>query len=741
MNTQQKTAAMLLAIVAIITFTYAWISMVKGREHNTCDPNNYPYKFSNINQSHFTRFVCDDVNFDGKSDLFYLLDRDFEQIGPSTSMFYYTYHADIHQIKKEYYFDGEFCPTFFDLNDDGLKEIFASKRRNDSVFVEIRSLENDTIANFFALTKDQYTITGNHLKWDCYIGFKDFADVNNDSRKDIIGKVLTNRSASPRGLYSYDYETGEKIWKYQAGALINSVDVSDINNDGTNEYLLTTGCARNLDSSVVINGTNDWSVYFIIIDNRGSEVFKGNLGDVQGARSCLLMGNIDHDDATDYLVIYNVTERISGEDNSKIHKYDPVTNKLIKKMELARSFNAIALTDLNHDGIDELLFIDDRNNIGLYHYNEEMNTFELVNEKKLPFQIKIVVGSKFIEDIDNDGTKEILLNTLDHLFVLDNRFKIKAMHPNVNCRAIIQAGFGQTRILAGSRDKTYFLKLVRNNNYLLNKVGSRKQFYLMLISGLSILGIMFIVMASKSPKNSQSNPLFSEQLLTWGAMTQRLAHNIKNPLTAILFNLKRIQQMNHQNFPDKANKYDHYFAAITTEIERLRYSTNAFMKFADSSRMNMQRADINEILKEVIERLGIENQLNGNLRLTLGANLPKVRVDNELLNMALSNVLENSYDAISNGGEIIISTSYTQKILENEKAIKDYIRIEILDTGDGIKNDDLNKIFNAGFTTKDNGGGYGLTITKQLITLHNGFIEVNSSERLGTSVTIDLPVE
>jgi nitrogen-specific signal transduction histidine kinase len=739
MSIQKKTTVTLLAIIAIASFAYAWILVVKGREHNIDDPNNYPYKFSKVKESHFTRFVCDDVNCDGKSELFYLLDRAFEEIEPPVSMFYYSFDSDMHQIRKEYYFDSEFHPDFIDINADGLKEILASKRRNDSVFVEIRSLENDTIANFFALAKDEYTLKGNHLTWDCQIGFKDIVDLNNDGRKDIIGKVLTNRRASPRGLYAFDYGSGEIIWKYQTGALVHSADVSDINSDGINEYLLTTGCVRNLDSTVVINGTNDWSVYFIIVDSQGKEVFKQNLGDIQGARSHLFIGDINHDDLTDYVVVYDVRERISGEDNSKIYLYDPATNQLNKKIELARSFYFLALFDLNHDGAAELIFVDDHNNIGAYRYNEEINTFELYKETKIPFQIKWVVGNEFIVDIDNDGIMEILLNTLDHLFVLDNRFEIKAMHPNVNYRAIIHGGFGQTRLMVSGRNKTYFVKLERNNNYLL-KVVPGKQTFLMLISGLSILGILFIVLNSKPFQNSQSSPFISEQLLTWGAMTQRLAHNIKNPLTAILFNLKRIQRMHKNDLPDKSDKYDPYFDAITSEIERLRYATNAFMKLTDSSRMNIQLADINELLKEVIERLGVESQLNGKLKLTLGVRLPNVRVDIELLNMALSNVLENSIEAISDNGEIIVSTSHIQKIIEKEKDIKDFVRIEILDTGGGIKDDDLSKVFNAGFSTKNNGSGYGLTITKQLITLHKGAIDIKSSEGLGTTVIIELPV-
>ncbi|UCE08306.1 MAG: hypothetical protein JSW07_09910, partial [bacterium] len=289
--------------------------------------------------------------------------------------------------------------------------------------------------------------------------------------------------------------------------------------------------------------------------------------------------------------------------------------------------------------------------------------------------------------------------------------------------------------------RTYFLKLERNHEYLLNKIGPAKQIYLPLVFGLSLLGIIVLVLNSKCHRNSQSTSLASQQLLTWGAMAQRLAHDIKNPLTAILFNLKRIQQVYQNNVTDKTKKGDRYFDAITSEIEKLRGSTNAFMKFTDASRMNMQLADMNEILTGVMERLAIKEQHQGRFKLTLGTDVPNVHVDIELIGMALSNVLENSIEAISNnGGEIIVATSHTQKIVEREKVIQDFVRIEILDTGNGIKKDDLYKIFNPGFSTKNEGSGYGLAITKQLISLHRGTIDIKSSEGLGTTVIIELPV-
>jgi hypothetical protein len=98
MSIQKKTTVTLLAIIAIASFAYAWILVVKGREHNIDDPNNYPYKFSKVKESHFTRFVCDDVNCDGKSELFYLLDRAFEEIEPPVSMFYYSFDSDKKRI-------------------------------------------------------------------------------------------------------------------------------------------------------------------------------------------------------------------------------------------------------------------------------------------------------------------------------------------------------------------------------------------------------------------------------------------------------------------------------------------------------------------------------------------------------------------------------------------------------------------------------------------------------------------
>lgn len=76
-----------------------------------------------------------------------MLDKDFEEIGPSTSMFLYIYDSDRLQIKREFHFGGDFYPSFVDFDENGVKDILAFKRRNDSVFVEIQTMIGKKISS------------------------------------------------------------------------------------------------------------------------------------------------------------------------------------------------------------------------------------------------------------------------------------------------------------------------------------------------------------------------------------------------------------------------------------------------------------------------------------------------------------------------------------------------------------------------------------------------------------------
>ncbi|MFQ5824728.1 MAG: hypothetical protein ACE5JB_11775, partial [bacterium] len=197
MSNRKKVAVAILAVIALICFASTWALLTSEHKRRTFDSVNYPYKLSVVDKNNYVNFRSSDVNSDGRSELFCLLDSRFKNDRPPTSMYYYSNDLG---IIDEYRFDGEISPCFFDLDNDGEKEIVVSKRRNDSVFVEIRTLTHKIIADFFALTKDEHTLEG---RWDCYIKFLDLVDLNGDGRKDLVGKVLTNRTGSPRGLYAF----------------------------------------------------------------------------------------------------------------------------------------------------------------------------------------------------------------------------------------------------------------------------------------------------------------------------------------------------------------------------------------------------------------------------------------------------------------------------------------------------------------------------------------------------------
>ncbi|MFQ5821895.1 MAG: ATP-binding protein, partial [Candidatus Heimdallarchaeota archaeon] len=657
-----------------------------------------------------------------------------------------------------------------------------------------------------------------------------------------VGKVLTNRTGSPRGLYAFDYRKGQIIWKYKTGALVHSVSVHDINQDGKNEYLLTTHCAWNLKKP--INATDDGYVYFIIVDHQGNAKLIERLGGVRGARSRLFTGDIDGDQQTDYIVVYNNRERITGDDPTVIYLYQSSSNTLVRKLSLHRSFWYLELQDITGDGQADLVFVDGDGNIGRISYINSIKNFKLIEDKQLPFQFIPGTVNEFIADLNNDARNEILINAGDNLFVLDTGFNTQAIYPKLRFLSFVQSGFGKIRILAGQENMTFLLDYEKNPQYYLRKAIPNLQILSISLFAFSLLGILAIVIKNEWTKPYQeisekgmirvdrknrigfinetardmlhllpdsplpqslfeivdeekfpelhrilletdrSHSQFTEHvelsvndnrrifqvevepitgiagrikgrwikltdqtleiqaktIMDWARVARALAHEIKNFLMPIWLDLSSIQQMYGQDVPENRDKYDLFTSAIGLQIERIRKASNAFMNFTELSHSNIRLCNINEIIEDAIEKLEIKQYYPDVVTWKLLDNPPRVRVDAERIGSALSNLINNALNAVSEKGEVTITTSLIEKIAQEEKGINTFVQIEIADTGVGMSKEEVQKVFKAGFSTKESGTGFGMTIAKYAIESHGGTIQIVSKKGSGTVVTVELPV-
>ncbi|MFS0861291.1 PAS domain S-box protein [Fredinandcohnia sp. 179-A 10B2 NHS] len=215
----------------------------------------------------------------------------------------------------------------------------------------------------------------------------------------------------------------------------------------------------------------------------------------------------------------------------------------------------------------------------------------------------------------------------------------------------------------------------------------------------------------------------SEKLSIAGQLAAGIAHEIRNPLTAI----KGFLQLFHNDFEGKQN----YFDIIFSELNRIELILSELLLLAKPSEVKYKEMDVRTILRDVVTLLDTQAILQ-NIQINLElANVPcTIRCDENQIKQVFINLIKNSIDAMADGGNIYIQT----------KVIDDLIHVSFADEGCGIPASILNRIGEPFYTTKEKGTGLGLMVSYNIIDNHDGKITVHSKENEGTTFNIILPV-
>jgi signal transduction histidine kinase len=213
----------------------------------------------------------------------------------------------------------------------------------------------------------------------------------------------------------------------------------------------------------------------------------------------------------------------------------------------------------------------------------------------------------------------------------------------------------------------------------------------------------------------------AERLSAMGRLAAGVAHEIRNPLNAISMASQRLERDN----------IDRLTAVIRGEIRRLNRIIEDFISFAKTRKMEFSHHDIMDLLQELVLLTEEELESEGVMIKILRNDSPlMISMDFDKLKQAIFNILRNAMESISNGGSIELSA---------EPKGKNWISIKISDTGSGLTPEEIEKIFNPDYTTKDKGLGLGLTLAHEIIKGHGGDIQVRSQPGQGTTFEILLP--
>lgn len=230
----------------------------------------------------------------------------------------------------------------------------------------------------------------------------------------------------------------------------------------------------------------------------------------------------------------------------------------------------------------------------------------------------------------------------------------------------------------------------------------------------------------------------NQRLREMGEMAAGIAHEIRNPLGSIeLF--ASLLKKDLKGDPEKEDLVQHIRAGVQN-MDRI---ISTLLLFAKSAQPSRQQCDIGSLLAECLE--GTNNvHIPENIKVTRKSSqgILLANGDRELLRQVFPNLITNAIQAMPNGGELSIvaqKSPVSSPSQENGSAVRQHISVTISDNGVGMSPDNLAKIFNPFFTTKDKGTGLGLAISHNIIKAHQGTIDTVSEEGKGTSFTVKIP--
>ncbi len=240
-------------------------------------------------------------------------------------------------------------------------------------------------------------------------------------------------------------------------------------------------------------------------------------------------------------------------------------------------------------------------------------------------------------------------------------------------------------------------------------------------------------------KQTEEELIQSEKLASLGQLAASVVHEVNNPLAGIMVYVKLFLKK-YKEGKIQSESTEGQLLKMEKELDRTTRIIRNLLDFARQSEPSMRPVEINKVIDAALLLVGNQINLeNINLEKNLDKDLPFVMADFDKIQQVLINIMLNAIQAMPEGGNLTITTSVAQGI-EIDDSVKDTVKIGIKDTGIGIPKENLNKLFNPFFTTKEKGTGVGLglSVVHGIIGKHKGKIDVESEPNVGTTFSIYL---
>lgn len=221
-----------------------------------------------------------------------------------------------------------------------------------------------------------------------------------------------------------------------------------------------------------------------------------------------------------------------------------------------------------------------------------------------------------------------------------------------------------------------------------------------------------------------------EQAAAIGRLASGIAHEIRNPLNFINLSIDHVRSRFRPSTEADQSMFDNLLDSIKSQVGRLNQLVTDFLSYGKPTKLSPQSVNLPQLLNEVVSPLQLQaKEQKIDLLVECDGDLPEIEADEQLLKICLSNLVMNALQAMPTGGQLRITLTSSDRD----------VQITVSDTGVGIPPEQLDKIFEPYYSTKETGIGLGLAVTKKLVQDHGGTISVNSQLHQGSAFTITLP--
>jgi len=221
-----------------------------------------------------------------------------------------------------------------------------------------------------------------------------------------------------------------------------------------------------------------------------------------------------------------------------------------------------------------------------------------------------------------------------------------------------------------------------------------------------------------------------EHLSGIGQFARGMAHEVRNPLNFISLSIDHLQEKYVPLENSKKEKFDSLMTSIKQEIQRLNKLVGDFLDYGRPIKMSLREVEVCSLIDEVLA-LVLAKAEKENVEISRRYEvLPKLSLDPELIKTCVFNIVLNAFQAMPDGGKLSVSA----------KASDSKVSLIFEDTGIGVSKENLSRVFDPFFSTKETGLGLGLAMTRKVVEEHGGKVDFQSAEGKGSTIIMSFPI-